>query len=133
MKGYVRNKTGLWTHAMKRAIAPGAKIPLDELYEQYGLKYNLSEGEEFIRWLNDVKLRDKEKWEVFYDKELVKADEGLGNEALASEKEEVKKATVERSRGENVTPIVPKKLTIADIVGLSVRKARETIKNINDI
>jgi len=42
MKGYVKNKTTMWTHAMKRAIGPGGTVSLKELYKQYGKKHNLA-------------------------------------------------------------------------------------------
>ena len=55
MKGYVLNSAPIWAHVMKRAVGPGAKISLDDLYEQYGKKHGLAEGEEFVEWLKSVK------------------------------------------------------------------------------
>ncbi len=132
MKGFVRNTTHLWAHAMKRAIGPGAKVSLQELYEQYGKKHDLKPGEEFIRWLQDVKLRDRDRWQIF--------DEN-GNPFGAvltkvESKDDQKTANVvatDKSRGENVAPPVVKNMEIADVVGLSVRKAREVVPDILDI
>lgn len=132
MKGFVRNTTHLWAHAMKRAIGPGAKVSLQELYEQYGKKHDLKPGEEFTRWLQDVKLRDREKWQIF--------DENGNPFGGVSEKVESKDdqktanvVAVDKSRGENVAPPVVKDMEIADVVGLSVRKAREVVPDILDI
>ncbi len=54
----------------------------------------------------------------------------------ASESEEAPKEVVpepNKSRGDNVAPVVTKDIEISDIVGLSVRKAREIIPGIFDI
>jgi hypothetical protein len=128
MKGYVKNMTPLWAHALKRAVGPGQKIPLDELFAQYGAKHNLSEGEEFIRWLKDVKLRDNNKWQV-----VLETKESQ-NEELVKERKAVLLAKGEiESRGENVAPPVSTKLGVADIVSLSVRRAKEILPTFNDI
>lgn len=140
MKGFVKNVSHLWAHTMKRAVGPGAQIPLEELYEQYGKKYNLGEGDEFIKWLQEVKLRDKDKWKILDETGLPYVFGSLKKK----EKEAVLKATVEvtaekeipsvdKSRGENVAPPVVKKITIDDVIGLSFRKAKEILPNIMDI
>jgi hypothetical protein len=117
-------------------VGPGATIPLDELYEQYGKRYNLKKGKEFIQWLQDVKLRDKDKWQVFT------IDDRPYNEILSEVKtEEQSKAEVsgstvvqtDKSRGENVAPPVVSDMSVDDVVELSVRKAREIIPSIQDI
>lgn len=139
MKGFVKNKTHLWAHTMKRSVGPGAQIPLAELYEQYGKKYNLGEGDDFVRWLQDVKLRDRDKWQIINEDGLPYTFGSLKKR----DNEEVLKATVEatvdkevptvQSRGENVAPLVPKKLTIDDVVGLSFRKAKDVLPSIMDV
>lgn len=135
MKGFVRNTTHLWAHAMKRAIGPGAKVSLQELYEQYGKKHDLKPGEEFTRWLQDVKLRDRDKWQIFDEN-----GNPFGAVSAKTEKKESKDdektsnvVAVDKSRGENVAPPVVKDMEIADVVGLSVRKAREVVPDILDI
>lgn len=143
MKGYIKNKTNLWAHTMKRAVGPGAQIPLEELYEQYGKKYNLSEGDEFVRWLQDVKLRDRNKWQVYgednkpytfgstQNKEEIEEDKEV-KVVVEGDKTEAVNAKV-KSRGDNVAPLVPKEMTIEDITGLSVRKARDIVPHIMDV
>ena len=133
MNGYVKNMTHMWSHTMKRTVGPGAKISLDDLFEQYGKRHNLKKGKEFVQWLQDVKLRDKNNWRIF------KTDDKPYEEVL-SDKEETKveeqgsnvEETV-KSRGDNVATIVTKEMGVDDIVGLSVRKAREVIPKIQDI
>lgn len=135
MKGHVRNTTHLWAHAMKRAIGPGEKVSLQELYEQYGKKHDLKPGEEFIRWLQDVKLRDRDRWQV-----LDETGNIFGSVPTKTEKKESKDdqktsnvVIVDKSRGENVAPPVVKDMEIADVVALSVRKARDIVPDILDI
>jgi hypothetical protein len=139
MKGYLRNITSLWAHTMKRAVGPGAQIPLDELYEQYGKKYNLEPDDEFIRWLQDVKLRDKNKWQIFTENgkpyvfgDLKKTQE-VGVTAVAQGDDAPAQKVEEKSRGENVAPMVAKGMTVDDVTGLSVRKSREVIPHIMDV
>jgi len=126
--GFVKNMTHVWSHTMKRAVGPGATIPLQELYEQYGVKHNLEPGEEFVRWLRDVKLRDRNKWQIFLDKN--KPFEETETSVIT----EPKKAPVDtKSRGDNVAPIVEKEMDVMDVVNLTVRPAREVIPKIKDI
>ena len=136
MKGYVKNMTHLWSHTMKRSVGPGATIPLDELYEQYGSRHNIKKGKEFIQWLQEVKLRDRNKWRIFTEEDKPYAEVSSGKEKPAEQKVTVQGSNVvktDKSRGENVSSIVPKELTVDDIVLLSVRKAREVIPKIQDI
>lgn len=146
MKGYVENRQPSWTHAMKRAVAPGAKINLDDIYEQYGDKHGLKEGNEFVSWLRSVKLKDDKRWNIVYDENenatkdssrtpspssALKGTMDARNEIQAQEKA-VKKGS------DLTTPLVStsnsvKTMDVADVVGLSVRKARETVTKITDI
>jgi len=120
MDGYVRNKSKSWCHAMKRSIGPGHKIPLDELFEQYGTKHDLKEGEPFVEWLRSVKLRDTVAWEVVYSSGTKKDDE-------------VEKDVKQSQANDMVVPLVKKETEVADIVGMSVRTARTGLKKITDI
>ena len=122
MKGHVLNKSTMWMHAMKRAVAPGGKIPLEELYNQYGKKHELAKGEEFISWLKTVKLRDDEKWQVVFGKDELDADAKA--EAADTILKEVKV---------DITKINPKDMSIDEVVSLSVRKAREIIPKVTDL
>lgn len=126
MNGYVMNTSIVWTHAMKRSIGPGARVPLDELFEQYGAKHELKEGQEFVQWLRNVKLKNSSKWKVVLEDDYVDAT----GTKIKTEEETQKPA----SRVEAVSsPLVKKDIEIADIVGLSVRNARETLPNITDL
>ncbi len=124
MKGYVINSANTWMHAMKRSIGPGAKVPLSELFEQYGVKHDLAEGDEFITWLKDTKLKGKDNWRIVLDDEIIIED-------IASKKPSVlqrKKLT-----GSNVAPMVQTKIAVEDVVEMSVRQARETLPKIKDL
>lgn len=136
MNGYVMNKSNIWMHTMKRAIGPGQKVPLDELYGHYGVKHGLAEGEEFVQWLRSVKLKDRNKWNVT----LLSDDQSAEPEVV--KEEEVKKAqelgpiNAKRTRTfspDQVAPLVPTKMGVADVVGLSVREARVALAKINDL
>jgi hypothetical protein len=127
MNGYVKNKLFVWAHAMKRAIGPGARIPLDELYKDYGKKHDLAEGEEFVNWLRTVKLRNTEAWEVVFN----------GNEAESIEeepKEQEPKEEIERTpdEGREMNSLI-KELTVRDVVQLSVRRGRDILPKIMDL
>jgi hypothetical protein len=125
MEGYVMNASPTWVHAMKRAIGPGAKIELDELYEQYGKKHNLAEGEQFVQWLRTVKLRDTSKWKIVHS-----------DGEKTPEKEEEPKTSKPKKPvpgGANVNPMVASTMDVADVVELSVRKGREVIPTIKDL
>jgi hypothetical protein len=128
IEGYVKNMTHLWAHVMKRAVGPGANILLQDIYDQYGKKHNLRSKKEFLKWLKEVKLRDRNRWRVFIE------DVEILDEVSESEKPpEVIESKTNQARGDNVAPVVVKDIEISDITGLSVRKAREIIPGIMDI
>jgi len=118
MNGYVRNKTSVWRHAMKRSIGPGHKVELDELYEQYGTKHDLEEGPMFVEWLRSVKLTDTKVWEVVSSEEP---------------KEEKIEVVQDEKAAELVAPLVKKDLEVADIVHMPVRTARTALKKITNL
>ena len=121
MEGYLRNKFHIGSHIMKRYIEPNGKVPLEELYVQYGDKYNLKRGEDFIFWLREVKLKDKDKWEVVEKDEV--------------EEVKVKKSNSTQEESEDDTTLNKpiKQLTVEDIVELSVRKARLAMPKISNV
>lgn len=123
MNGYVMNSSTTWMHAMKRAIGPGARIPLSELYSQYGVKHGLSEGEEFIEWLKNVKLRDRNKWRI-----VIEDEQSTDTEEPIEEKPKTPKTGTD-----NVAPMVQTKMSVSDVVNLSVRQAREALPKIRDL
>ncbi len=121
MNGYLINKGPMWLHAMKRAIGPGAKVPLTELYDQYGPKHELEKGQEFIEWLKNVKLKGSTNWHV-----------EVTQEAEATKVQEEKPAEIEERRID-ITKVNPKEMDIAEVVNLSVRQAREIIPKVVDL
>jgi hypothetical protein len=159
MKGYVKNKTHLWRHAMKRSIGPGQQVPLDELYEQYGKKYDIQPGADFVQWLSSVKLRDPSGWEIVYDgseeaaptsKSISAPTEVIEQVEVEATEEPVKEVDLtelkkpkrssrskdlqkEMNSNANVRPFIKKELTIQDVIGFSVREARAELKKITDI
>jgi len=126
MDGYVMNATPNWAHAMKRAIGPGGKIYLDELFQQYGIKHNLEEGPEFIDWLRNVKLKDRNKWKIVLEdvSETVTVESSEATNTTPKEKQR---------NNENIAPMVKKKLTVDEVVNLSVRQARELLPKVTDL
>lgn len=123
MNGYVQNKSVVWTHAMKRAIGPGQKVQLDELYEQYGKKHSLAKGKDFVNWLRTIKLSNTELWRIVYGEEVKQEAE---KEKEVEKAQELKKEAAK----EGMIPI--KEMTVQDVVLLSVRKAREVLPRIMD-
>ena len=128
MKGYVINKASSWSHVMKRSVQPGEKIQLDELYLQYGKKYSLKEGIEFVNWVRDVKLRNDSRWGIIFDEEVVNAEKvvlsrPVDNKPLPSNFDIP--TTRPAMRIED--------LKVTEVVGWSVRKAREMLKDVKDV
>lgn len=120
MKGNIVNTSTMWLHAMKRAVAPGGKIPLDELYDQYGKKHDLPKNKDFVEWLKNVKLRNNTNWKIV-----------LGDEEPKEEKKEV--VNLAKSERLDIDTINPKKIEIGEVVELSVRQAREILPKVSDI
>lgn len=117
MNGYIKNKTPLWRHAMKREIGPGKTVLLDDLFEQYGEKHGLEKGASFVEWLKQVKLRDNKVWEVVYH----------------DGKEKIMEAKKEEVNKELVTPHVKKETEPDEVANFSVRTAREELSKIVDM
>lgn len=126
MEGYIKSLASGWRHMFKRSIRPGGVVPLDELYNAYGKKYNLPPNEEFVNWLKTVKLKgEMDSWEISLISE--KPPENL-----------VSKKSAEAEEAETIaygaTPSsVANKFTIEEIINLSVRKARAIIPNVTDV
>jgi hypothetical protein len=123
MEGYIKSLAAGWKHIFKRAVRPGGKIPLSELYETYGKKYNIKPGDDFITWLKDVKLSGQQS-----DWEFVLLDDTPPDNIL----DDKKSIALDNS---GITPEVFSKhaMTVEDVVNLSVRKAREVVPTITDI
>jgi len=116
MEGYIKSLATTWRHIFKRSVRPGGKIPLQELYETYGKKYNLAPNNEFIEWLKEVKLKGLlDTWQIVL----------MDDEAPEDLKEEVE---VKKEK-----TIVKKELDVEAVVNLPVRKAREILPEIMDV
>ncbi len=126
MEGYIKNASSMWRHALKRSIGPGEKIPLDDIYEQYGVKHDIEQGESFISWLRQVKLRDAEVWEIKYRGDQ-SATEVEPEEAIPVPK----KVKIEKEKLQP-SPFVKSEPKAEDIAKLSVRKAREMLPKFTD-
>ena len=71
MEGYLKSKSNYWKHAFKKKIRPGGKVSLNDLYNLYGKKYSIEEGDEFVSWLKDVKLKSTmDQWEIILQDEV---------------------------------------------------------------
>lgn len=138
MKGYIKNVAQGWTHAFKRAVGPGQEITLDELYGQYGEKHSLKEGQEFVDWLKDVKIKNSDRWKIVCEDFNVVKESSTEVEILDKPVEEVVKAKKEQKvrvtkKNEGVTPIVQKELSPAHIAKMTPRMAKEALPKINDL
>lgn len=122
MEGYVRNKSPLWRHAMKREVGPGEKISLDALYSIYGIKHDIPEGASFVAWLKEVKLKDRDVWEVAY------TEDGSG-EQLKESVDDINISTSTKQR----SSFIKSELTAEDIIDMSVRTLRERLVKITDL
>ena len=132
MEGYVRNKSPIWRHAMKRAVGPGERIPLDDLYEQYGLKHEIAEGEDFIEWLRHVKLKDVNTWEI---KVASGSEEVKAEEKVTKPKKESKNESRQLLKKDSPSNdfVKDSNLKVIDIVQLSVRDAREKLPRLTNV
>ena len=67
MNGYVQNLTPVYKYAFKMHIAPNQKVPLDDLYANYGVRHGIEEGLEFAEWIRNVKVKDQKTWAVVFE------------------------------------------------------------------
>jgi hypothetical protein len=123
MEGYVRNKTNIWRHAMKRAVAPNGKIELDDIYKQYSVKHDIEEGQPFVEWLRQIKLKNSDIWEIVYKED---------SSGKLEEEKKVEKVE-EKKKPDAQPPFVKKNKTVDEIVGMTVREARTELEKVNDI
>ena len=123
MEGYVKNISTEWAYAMKRSVRPGGEIPLTELFEQYGKKYDMEPNDDFIDWLQNIKLKNTDRWRIVYE----------FKEDRPKYQESVKQKQIEKQPASHTTPLVTKKLQVDDIVNLTVRKARDFLPKVTDL
>lgn len=128
MEGFVKNISTEWAYAMKRSVRPGGEIPLNELFEQYGTKYDMEPGDEFIEWLQNIKLKNTDRWRIVYEFKDSKKDK-MPEKSV----EKIEKKLETKSISQMTTPMVAKKMQIEDVVNLTVRKAREVLPKVNDL
>lgn len=129
MNGYVRNMSPVWAHVLKREVGPGKEIPLAELYDDYGKKHSLPEGDDFVAWLRSVKLKDRERWKIVFvpnEEKTIKEDD-ISPDISLEVKEKAEVNDVQKA------PLTEKNMEVSDIVELSVRKAREVIPKVRDL
>jgi len=118
MEGCVKNVGPSWIYIFKQGIPQGATISLDELYGVYGEKNNLDEGQDFIDWLNNVKLKGKSSLVI----------------ELPSTKHKVKTVTKkEQAAADKAAEDAYEELSDIDkIVMMTVVKAKDKIPHITD-
>lgn len=131
MEGYVKNVSPLWKHAMKRSIGPGEKIPLDTLYEQYGVKHEMEQGKTFVDWLRQVKLKDSSVWEIRY-KDSSTNVVSIASESKIKALDELEDMSAPAKDNTSQTPFVKSKATVSDLVNMSVRQARDILPKFTD-
>lgn len=127
MNGYVMNISPSWMHVMKRTVGPGEKIFLSSLYEQYGEKHGIEEGDAFVDWLKSVKVKNTNIWKVMYGVDLEKVTKDAVSEILVQQEDD------QVPINNNIMMPAIKKMSVQDIVMLSVRKGREVIPKITDL
>ena len=148
MEGYLKSKSNFWKHVFKKQIRPGGKIALDDLYDIYGKKHSLKQGDDFINWLKEVKLKSTiDQWEIILQDDVVPEDLSAEVDVNVSsntavEKEPIKASINDKSvEQKDVEKVVTdedaekaiRNYNVEDIVQLSVRKVRDIITEISDI
>ena len=132
MKGFLKNKSNDWVYALKRSIRPGGEVPLEELYEQYGVKHSIEPGKPFVDWLRTIKLRNSDQWEIVYDFDITGSIEPVEETSPVG----VLTSTNNLVETEDNTPMHKsdiKRLSVDDVALLSVRKARNVVPKIMDL
>ena len=127
MNGYVMNMSPTWMHVMKRSVGPGEKIPLSELYEQYGKKHDIEEGDAFVEWLKAVKVKDTNTWKVMYGEALERITKDAVSELPAQQEDDL------IAPNNNIAMPAVNKMSVQDVVMLSVRKGKEILPKITDL
>ena len=112
---------------MKRTVGPGRKIQLDDLYKQYGKKHNIEKGDMFVDWLKTVKIKDTDVWKIVQGEDIEEKNVDVVSE-ISTQQEDDKQFTDNNT----LMPAV-NKMSVKDIVMLSVRKGREILPKINDL
>lgn len=148
MEGYIKNTGNRYVYIFKQPVKPGERIELDSLYRRYGKKHGIEEGDAFVDWVKNVKLRDNTSFTVFYKGNMDKAkvehtetvqksidSENRPSVAETNEKSKINKkdrfnAAVKGNTG--TAPVVKTKMNVEDVVSMSVRTARVKLNDITD-
>jgi len=135
MEGYIKNKSSMWRHALKRSIAPGEKITLDDLYEQYGIKHDITQGKPFVDWLRQIKLRNSEIWEIKYrgdESATAVVEEPQSEEVEIKKDKPMPRKAITEDKQSNQSPFVKVTPQVNDIATMSVRQARDMLPKFTD-
>lgn len=132
INGYVKSRQSVWAHVLKRNVEPGGEIPLDTLYAEYGKKHKLSEGQEFINWLKNVKLKDSSKWQIVFIPDEEERQEVVEETNISQDTQYTQISPNIVISDDNITMAI-KDMGVPEIVELSVRKAREVVPKIRDL
>ena len=140
MNGYVKNVSAGWIHIFKQGLGPNCSIKLDALYTIYGVKNGLKEGEDFVQWLRDIKLKNRPDCKLVYDpsktqgKKVVDSKES-GVSEVQQEVGETAKAS-EKTSNNNPPPVIKVKAKedeVTAITGLTVHKAKAALARISNL
>ncbi|MCK4526416.1 hypothetical protein KAW18_03525 [candidate division WOR-3 bacterium] len=127
MNGYIMNTSTGWKHVMKRTVGPGKKISLSELYNQYGEKHGIEEGDAFIEWLKDIKLRNSKIWKIVCGEDQKETIDDVVSEI------QIQRESNQLAAEADVMLPAPNKMSVQDIVMLSYRKGQEILPKITDL
>lgn len=130
MNGYVKNISKFPKYALKRHFLSGSRASLDELYLQYGEKHKLKEGEEFVKWLREVKLKDDTIWQINFEPDGPKEENKVTVKAKITETSDKK---INLPKGDMKAPQIKGEFTYEDVADFSVRKAREEVPKLKDV
>lgn len=119
MEGYLKSKMKGWMHIFKMSVRPGGEVPLSVLYEMYGKKHKIAK-KDFVAWLKEVKLKGK------LDDWLIVEKDSQYVEEKSSKVNNIDYET------NNSGEVVKRQLSVEDVVGLPVRKARDIVPTIMD-
>lgn len=127
LKGYVVNNSGRGKHRFKQNVAPGARIPLETLYEIYKSQYSGSFSLAFIRWLESEKFVEGDGFSLV----LTEVNEEIQEPVTTvSDVEDPGQLSV----SEDLSKILPNNLTAKQLSELKIKdNPRKVIKSIMSV
>lgn len=134
MNGHIKNITGRPLYALKRHILPGKEVPLAELYKEYGEKHGIERGQPFVDWLRQVKLPNKQVWEIKFEDSPKEENKVTVTAKITQvvDGDEKTEGLSNEEKAKSARPQVKKDWEVEDVVSLTVSKAREEIPKIRD-